>query len=80
MTQANIPTKSYLEKKIEIWLSAMTKTPTPKEKSKKQHDNTKTPSKPLIEQRLQTDLGRSVGATIAFQLVWLIRFTVKIKQ
>ena len=30
-----------LEKKEEIWLSPMTKAPTPTEKSKKQRDNTK---------------------------------------
>ena len=33
------------EKKEEIWLSPMTKTPTLKEKSKKERDNTKTPPK-----------------------------------
>ena len=48
----------------------MTKAPTPTEKSKKQRDNTKTPPKPSIAQRLRTDLGRSVGVTIATQLVW----------
>ena len=32
----------YKEKKEEIWLSPMTKAPTPTEKSKKQRDNTKT--------------------------------------
>ena len=31
----------FTEKKDEIWLSPMTKTTTPTEKSKKQHDNTK---------------------------------------
>ena len=30
----------YQEKTEEIWLSHMTKVPTPTEKSKKQHDNT----------------------------------------
>ena len=34
-----------------------------------------TPPKTLITQRLQTDLGRSVGVTKATQLVWLNRFT-----
>ena len=48
-------------KKEEIWLSPMTKAPTPTEKSKMLHDNTKTPSKTSITQRLRTDLGRSVG-------------------
>ena len=32
---------SYEEKKEEIWLSPVTKTPTPTEQSKKQRDNTK---------------------------------------
>ena len=44
-------------------------------KSKKQRDNTKTPTKTLITQRLRTDLRRSVGVTIATQLMWLNRFT-----
>ena len=41
----------------------MTKAPTPTEKSKKkkQRDNTATPPKTSIAQRLRTDLGRSVG-------------------
>ena len=34
----------------EIWLSPMTKTPTPTEQSKKQRDNLKTPPKTLITQ------------------------------
>ena len=33
------------EKKEEIWLSPVTKTPTPTEQSKKQRDNIKTPPK-----------------------------------
>ena len=49
----------------------MTKAPTPKEESKKQRDNTKTPTKTSITQRLRTDLGRSVGATTITQLVCL---------
>ena len=36
------------KKKEEIWLSPMTKAPTPTEKSKKQLDNTKTPPKTSI--------------------------------
>ena len=63
------------EKKEEIWLSPMTKAPTSTEKSKKQCDNTKTPPKTSITQRLRTDLGRSFGVTIANQLVLLNRFT-----
>ena len=34
----------------------------------------KTPPKTSIPQRLQTDLGRSVGVTITNQMVWLNRF------
>ena len=48
----------------------MTKAPTPTEKSKKERDNTKTPPKTSITQGLRIDLGRSVGVTIATQLVW----------
>ena len=48
----------------------MTKAPTPKEESKQQRDNTKTPPNNSITQRLRTDLGRSVVVTIATQLVW----------
>ena len=50
----------------------MTKTATPKEKSKKESDNTKTPPKNSLTQRLRTDLGRSVELII---LVYLNRFT-----
>ena len=59
----------------EILLSHMTKAITPREKSKKQRDITKTPPKTSITQRLQTDLGRSVWVTTATSLVWLNRFT-----
>ena len=38
-------------------------------------NTTKTPPKTSITQRLQTDLGRSVGVTTAIQLMWLNRFT-----
>ena len=62
-------------KKEEIWLVPMTKAPTPTEKSKKQCENTITPPKTSITQRMWTDWGRSVGVTIATQLVWLNRFT-----
>ena len=61
----------FYEKKEEIWLSPVTKTPTPTEQSKKQRDNIKTPPKTLITQLLRTDLGRSVGVTAVTQLVWL---------
>ena len=43
--------------------------------AKKQRDNTKMQPKTSITQRLWTDLGRSVGVTIATQLVWLNRLT-----
>ena len=59
------------EKKEEIWLSPMTKAPTPTEMSKGQTDNTNNATKSSIKQRLRTDLGRSVGITTATQLVWL---------
>ena len=41
--------------KEEIWLSPLTKATTPTEKSKKQCENTKTPPKTSITQRLRTD-------------------------
>ena len=47
------------------------KTPTQTEQFKKQRDNTKIATKMSITQRLQTDLGRSVGITTVTQLVWL---------
>ena len=53
----------------------MTKAATPTEKFKTQRCNTKTPPKTSITQQLRTDLGRSVGVTIATQLVWLNQFT-----
>ena len=56
-------------------LSPMTKAPTPTEKFKKQSDNTKTPPKASITQRLRTEFRRSVVVTTATQLVWLNRFT-----
>ena len=46
-----------------------------RQKIQKQRDNTKTPQKTSITQRLPTDLGRSVGVMIATQLVLLNRFT-----
>ena len=51
----------------------MTKAPTPTEKSKNRHENTKTPPKTSITQRLRIDLGLSVGITIVTQLLWLNR-------
>ena len=57
------------KEKDDLWLNPMTKVPTATEKSKKQRDNTKTPPKTSITQRLQTDLGRSVWVTTVTQLV-----------
>ena len=53
----------------------MTEAPRPIEKPKKQRENTKTPPKTSIAQRLRTDLGRSVGVSIATQVVWFNRYT-----
>ena len=55
--------RGFYEKKEEIWLSPMTKAPTPTEKSKKHRDNIKNANKTSITQRLRTDLGWSVGVT-----------------
>ena len=55
--------------------TAMTKAPTPTEKSKKQRDNTKMPPNTSITLRSRTDVGRSVGGTAATQMVRLNRFT-----
>ena len=52
LLQSNVFT---VEKKEEIWLSPMTKAPTPTEKLKKQRDNIKTPPKTSITQQLRTD-------------------------
>ena len=54
----------------------MTKAFTLAENSKKESDNTKTPTKTSITQRLRTDLGRLVQVTTVFQLVSLNRLTV----
>ena len=62
---------TILEKREEIWLSPMTKAPTPTEMSKGESDITNNATKSSIKQRLRTDLGRSVGVTTATQLVWL---------
>ena len=57
------------EEKEEIWISSMTKAPIPTENPKTQSNNTKTPPKTWITQRLWTDLGRSaVGVTTATNL------------
>ena len=55
----------FFDKKHLIWLSTMTKAPTPTEMSKGQSDNKNNATKISITQRLRTDLGRSVGVTTA---------------
>ena len=69
--------KSTKDKKKDIRLSPPTKAPTSIsiEISIKRSDNTKTPQKTSITQRLRTGLGRSVLVAIATELVWLNRFT-----
>ena len=47
------------------------KTPYTNRINRKQKDNTQTPPKTSITQRLRTDLGRSVGVTTVIQLVLL---------
>ena len=68
-----------LREKEEIWLSPMTKAPTSTEKSKKQRDNTQTPPKPPITQRLWTDLGRIRNSRVGFFLlkIWLLLCNIK---
>ena len=51
------------------------KTPLYQQKIRNSKDNTQTPSKTSITQRLRTDLGRSDGVKTVIQLVWLNRFT-----
>ena len=63
------------EKKKQIWLSPITKTPIPTENSENNGQH-KTPPKTSITQPLRTDFWRSVGITTDIQLVWLNRFTV----
>ena len=65
--------KTQAQKKT--WLSLMTEVLTPKENSKKQIDNIKTPPKASILQRLRTDWWKSVGVTTATQFVWINKFT-----
>ena len=65
-----------LKRKRKISDSVLWQKPLHRQKNpKKQRDNTKTPPKTSITQRLQIDLGRSVWVTIATQLVWFNRFT-----
>ena len=60
-----------MRKKEKICLSPMTKTDIPTEMSNGQRDNTKTPWKCSITQRLWTDLGQSIEVATTTQLVWL---------
>ena len=62
----------FKEKKKEIWLSPMTKAPTPTEKSKKATWEDINATKTSITQRLLTDLGRSVVVTTATQ-IWVVK-------
>ena len=66
--------KWKLENQILFYLCPKTKAPTSTEKLKKQRDNTETPQKSSITQRLRTDLGMSVRVTIAIQMGLLNRF------
>ena len=62
----NVTTFISIERKRKISDSVLWQKPLHRQKNpKKQRDNTKTPPKPSITQRLRTDLGRSVGVTIA---------------
>ena len=73
--QLNKPNTSDKDKKEEIWPSPMTN-PIHQQKCQKDKVTTQTtPQKSSIKQQLRTDLGRSVGVTIATQLVWLTWFT-----
>ena len=54
---------SYNEKNEEIWLSPMTKAPTPTEKAKKQCENTQTPPKTSISQPLRTNNSHPTSVT-----------------
>ena len=61
------------EKREKMWLSRITKAPTPKEKSKKQRDNTKTPQalhNNLIADQLRTvSLNKDIQSTGVVKLV-----------
>ena len=63
--------KKKKREKEEIGLSPMTTALIPTEMSKGESDNKNNATKSLITQRLQTDLGRSVGVTAATKLVLL---------
>ena len=65
------------EKKEEIWLSPMTKAPTPAEMYKGQVTTQTTPQKSSITQWLRTNSGRLVAVTTATQLVLLTGIRVQ---
>ena len=65
----------FIQRKKEKDLTQSTEKKTVTENSKKQSDDTKTPPKTSITQRLRIYIGRSIGVTTATQQVWLNRFT-----
>ena len=65
----------YIREKGRDLTQSYGKSPSTDKKSKEHRDKTKTPPKTLITQRLRTDLERSVGVTIALQLVRSNRLT-----
>ena len=76
----------YWEKKEEIWLSPVTKIPTPTEQSKKATWQHKTPPKTLITQLLQNHIGIPISSrfikTISFYIrndymLWCISLPIK---
>ena len=66
---------SHQEKKEEIWLSPVTKAPTPTEKSKKQRDNIKNATKNFDYTTIADRLRTVSRVTAVTALVWLNRFT-----
>ena len=63
------------EKKEEIWLSPVAKTPTPTEKSKKQRDNMKNATKNFDYTTIADRLRTVSWVAAVTPLVWLNRFT-----
>ena len=61
--------KEFRDQSYQSYVKSITST----ENVRKQSDNTKTPPKRWIRQRLRTDSGWSVGVTTATKLVWLDR-------
>ena len=71
--QQKILLNTLKEKQRDLTLS-YDKSPYTHRKIQKATRQNKSPPKTSITQRLRTDLGRSVGVTIATQLVWLNQF------